>query len=168
MCFNFLVHRDVDEKLWYLWALSVCSPGNGLVVKNKTVYMSFGFSNAKAPNTPHFYHESSLWDTQTSPSSPIQELWGRRNKENKEISQDENQRDIFSNSFEISLAMPVFSLSKHDPQDSAVDLKVNLPFNLPPLLTFLQGLRNRCLWFGTPDSAVSLLCMTFMPLKYKS
>lgn len=78
------------------------------------------------------------------------------------------ERDTLNNSFEISLAMPVFSLTKHDPQKSAVSTCLkssDLPFNLPPPLTFLQSLRNRCLWFGMPHSAVSLLCMIFMPIK---
>lgn len=78
------------------------------------------------------------------------------------------ERDTLNNSFEISLAMPVFSLTKHDPQKSAVSTCLkssDLPFNLPPPLTFLQSLRNRCLWFGMPHSAVSFLCMIFMPIK---
>lgn len=78
------------------------------------------------------------------------------------------ERDIFNYSFEISLTLPVFSLSKHELQKSAVSTCLkgsNLPFNLPPPLTFVQGLRNRGLWFGTPHSALSLLSMIFTPFK---
>lgn len=104
-----------------------------------------------------------------SPTLPSRNC-GRRNKVNKEVINQvrSRERDTLNNSFEISLAMPVFSLTKHDPQKSAVSTCLkssDLPFNLPPPLTFLQSLRNRCLWFGMPHSAVSLLCMIFMPIK---
>ena len=64
--------------------------------------------------------------------------------------------------------MSVFSFLKRDPQISVVSTCLtgpNLPFNLPPPLTFLQSLRNSGLQFSTPCSAVCLHCMIFMLFK---